>query len=134
MRNALAVLAGMVVGGVFNMAVVTGNSALYTPPQGADLSDPAQFAAYIGTLPAAAFLIVMTAHLGQAFLGGGVAARLATSHATAMAMIVGGLTMLACVANLVVLPAPAWMWIEVPLSLVVAWGAAKLVERVRPAA
>lgn len=135
LRNIGAVIAGLVVGSIVNMSLVMLNSSVLNPmPPGTDMNDPAQFGAYIETLPGWAFLVVMAAHLGQATVGGWVAARLGASKPVVLALIVGVLTMLGCVANLLMLPGPAWMWIEVPLCLVAAWGVGTLEQRRREAA
>jgi hypothetical protein len=40
LRNVLAVVAGIVLGGVVNMALVTVSPLLVTPPAGVDVTDP----------------------------------------------------------------------------------------------
>lgn len=129
-RNVGSVLLGLIVGGIVNGALIGVNGALYPPPPGTDTGDPTQLAAYVATLPATALLVVIVAHLLQAGIGGWIAARLGTAP-MALALIVGALSALAGVANLVMLGAPAWMWIEVPLYFVVAGGAGRLEARRR---
>ncbi|MCK6502152.1 hypothetical protein L6R53_01885 [Myxococcota bacterium] len=53
---------------------------LFPTPEGTNLNDPEQMNAYVATLPAAAFVVILAAHLGQALFGGWVAARLAGSR------------------------------------------------------
>ena len=126
-RNICAVLVGLVAGMVFNMLIVMLSMVLYPMPEGVGWNDREGLAAYIETLPATAFLIVMLAHLGQAFFGGWIAALISRKNPMLVAMVIGVLSMLAGLYNLSTLPAPAWMWIEVPLYLVAAWAAARLV-------
>lgn len=133
-RNIGAVLAGMFVGSAANMAVILTSQAMFPPPAGADLQDPAQFQTYLDTLPVTAFLMAILAHMLQAGLGGWLAARLGASRPMLLAMIVAGLTLLGGVANLLMLSAPTWMWIEVPLYLVVGWGVGTLEVRRRAGA
>jgi hypothetical protein len=133
MWNAVAVFAGLMVGAVVNMGLVAVSGTLFPAPAGADLTDAAQLHAYIGSLPTAAFLLVMAAHLAQAFVGGAVAAKVATGRAWIPAMIVGALSMVGGLINLATLPGPAWMWVEVPLYLVASGAAAALVARLSPA-
>ena len=45
----------------------------------------------------------------------------------AVAMTVGLLSMVGGILNMMSMPLPAWMWIEMPLYLVAAWFAARLV-------
>ena len=134
-RNIAAVLAGLVVGMIVNMAFVMLNSyVLFPMPEGTTFEDPALFGAYIETLPTAAFLVVLVAHLGQSFVGGWVAARLSSSHAMALAMIIGVLSLAGGIANMVQIPGPTWLMIELPLYLVVAWLAGRIELKRRAAA
>jgi hypothetical protein len=132
-RNVCAVVIGLIVGMAVNMAIGFLDSMLYPMPEGVDFSDTEGMEAYIATLPVLALLIIMVAHLGQAFVGGGVAALISRNHAMTVAMIVGILSLLAGVTNLLMMPLPAWMWIEIPLYLVASWAAATLVLKGRGA-
>ncbi len=121
-RNFLAVVAGLSAGMVVNMAIVTLNSTLLFPmPEGTDFNDPVAFGAYVASLPVAALLVAMLAHLGQAFVGGWVAARLAASRPMVLALLIGGLSLLGGIANAMQIPTPTWFYVEFPLYLVVAW-------------
>jgi len=126
-RNILAVVAGTAVGMAVNMALIILNSQVLFPmPAGMDMYDPVQMNAYIATLPVAAFLVVMAAHLGQSFVGGWTAARLGKSKPLVLAMIVGVISLIGGVANMMSLDGPDWMLIELPLYLVVAWAAGQM--------
>ena len=126
-RNILAVVAGTAVGMAVNMALIMLNSkVLFRMPAGTDMYDPVQMNAYIASLPVAAFLVVIAAHLGQSFVGGWTAARLGASNPLVLAMIVGVFSLIGGLANMMQLEHPTWMYIEVPLYLVVAWAAGQL--------
>lgn len=115
-RNVLATVAGLVVGMCLNMALAMLNSyVLFPMPAGVTFEDAPGFAAYVASLPPVAFLVVIAAHVGQAALGAWVAARLAARRPLIPALVIGALTAVACVMNLLQLPGPAWMSIEVPL-------------------
>ena len=96
--------------------------------------DAVAMQAYIDQLPVAAFLVVILAHLGQAGVGGWVAARVAGSHPRRLAMVVAGLTLAGGLVIALQLSAPAWTYIEMPLYLVVGWVAGTLELRRRQAA
>jgi hypothetical protein len=125
LRDIGAVVAGLVVGSVANMALVFANMAVFPGPPGLDFNDPAAMAAYVGGLPPQAFLGVMAAHLSQALLGGWTAARLSGERTALAAYVVGALTALACLVNLLGLPSPWWMWAELPLCGVIVWAVAR---------
>ncbi len=118
-RNILGFVVGIVLGSLVNMGVLMISWMLWPLPEGMDFNDPSQqqaFADYVASLPAAAFLLVLLAHLGQAAAGGWLAARIA-EHPFALAMTIAGLTFAGSLYNLIVLPAPVWMWAELPLIL-----------------
>ncbi len=126
--NIFAVVIGLAAGMAVNMALITLNSkVLYPLPDGVDFQDKERFQAYIDTLPAPAFLVVMAAHLGQAFVGGLVAAWLGESHQVTLAMVVGSVSLLGGVMMMRAVKGPKWMLVELPLYLVVAYAAAALV-------
>jgi len=134
LRNLLAVLVGLVVGMAVNMALITLNSSvLYPAPEGLDMQDTEAFQAYLDTLPATAFLVVMAAHLGQATVGGWVAARLSATNPVRLALIAGAVTMAGGLMMLFTVTGPVWMWLEVPLYLVLPWMVGKRVQAARAA-
>ena len=126
-RSTLAVIIGLAVGMIFNMGMVVLNTALHPMPEGVDFNDAEGMSAYIATLPLMALVLIVVAHVGQAFIGGLVAAAIGRSASMVVAMIVGVISMLLGIANLMSMPLPAWMWIEMPLYLLAAWFAARIV-------
>ena len=131
LRNVGAVLVGLVIGAILNMALVQLNLVLFPFPTDVDLGSPEELAAAIRSMPPAAWILVFAAHLGQAFVGGWVAARLGASHPVALALVVGVVTMGGGIANAISLSLPAWTWVEMPLYLVVAFAAGRLEARRR---
>lgn len=134
LRNIGAVVAGLLVGSIFNMSIsMLSAKVLFPMPEGTNMQDPVAMNAYIAGLPVAAMLIVMIAHLGQSFLGAWVAARLAASTpmALALALMVGGFSLLGGIMNMMSLSLPTWMMIELPLYLVMAWLGGRLAMRQR---
>lgn len=127
----MAVLVGWIVGMVANGAIVFLNIALYPMPEGVTFDDKVGFAAYIETLPLTAFLIVLVAHLSQAFFGALVAAKISRKRPMVVAMIIGVLSLIGGYINMQNIPLPTWMWIEMPLYLVASWLAATIVLKKR---
>jgi len=123
--NGAALFAGMFSGAAFNMALVMINSQLFPIPEDLDPTDMAAMGTYIEGLPILALLIVLVAHVGQAFVGAGVGAVLARDKMV-MAWIIGVLSMVFGIANLMMIPHPGWMWVEVPLYLAAAWAGGRL--------
>lgn len=121
LRNIAAVIAGLVVGMIVNMALIQLNTVFFPLPEGVDMMDTAQMKEAIKSMPPTGWILVIAAHLGQAFVGGWVAARLGASRVMMLAMIVGALSLAGGIANAVMLASPTWTWIEMPLYLMVAW-------------
>lgn len=126
-RNAVAAIVGYIVGSTINMGLIQLNmQVLFPPAPGIDVSDPLQFNGYIATLPSVAFLVVLVAHLGQSFVGAWVAARLGASHPMILAMSIGVLSLAGGIIAMTMIEGPAWLMIELPLYLVVAWAAGNM--------
>jgi hypothetical protein len=133
LRTVLALIAGLFAGVAVNLGGTSLVGALFPPPPGVRLEDPAALAAYVAALPVAALLLVMAAHLGQAFVGGAVAAAIGPAPMR-LALVIGGLSLVGGTVNLLSLPHPPWMWVELPLYLVFAWAAGKIAQQRRAAA
>tara|TARA_R110002072_G_scaffold101524_5_gene223534 strand:- start:5636 stop:6046 length:411 start_codon:yes stop_codon:yes gene_type:complete len=130
-RNILAVLLGIVAGMAANMALIYASLALYPLPEGLDPKDTEAYNGYLESLPATAFVIIMLAHVGQAFVGGWVAAKTGASRPMLLAMIIGVLSLAGGIAAMTIYHGPAWMKIELPLYLLVAWLAGTMVCKSR---
>ena len=123
----MAVLAGYVVGSTINMALIQLKiQKLYPPAEGIDVADPAQLNSYHATLPGAAFLLIMFAHLAQSFTGAWVAARFSESHTMILALSIGVLSLAGGIMAMTVTEGPGWLLFELPLYLVLAWAAGKM--------
>ena len=131
LRDLLAVVLGMLAGMAVNMTFVLLALFLHPMPEGVDFSDKEAMPAYFAGIPAVGFVIILIAHLGQAFFGGLVAALISRDRPRSMALVIGGLSLIAGVINLIDLPHPTWMWLEVPCYLLAAWYAASLAMRLR---
>ena len=123
-RNAVAVMTGYIVGSVINMALIQLKIlVLFPPAEGIDVGDIVQFNRYIATLPTEAFLFIIAAHLSQSFVGAWITARLSSSHTMILAMGIGVLSLAGGIMSMTMTEGPAWLMIELPLYLVVAWAA-----------
>ncbi|MEE2888020.1 MAG: hypothetical protein VX951_11385 [Planctomycetota bacterium] len=132
LRNIVAVIVGLALGMAVNMGLIQLNVQVLNPmPAGMDMNDSEQFNAYLATLPASAYVMIILAHLGQAFVGGWVAARLGESRPMLLAMIIGVLSLAGGIAAMTMFKGPDWMVVELPLYLVVAWLAGRIEQKRR---
>lgn len=108
LRNVLALLAGIAVGGGVNMALITLSPWLIPPPAGADVSSAEGLSKAMHLFRPRHFIMPFLAHaLGT--LAGALAAYLtAASHKALIAYAIGALFLCGGVAASLLLPAPAW--------------------------
>ena len=134
LRTAVGVVAGIVVAWLVIVLSQLLSAALYPPPPGTDLTDPAVLADFINAAPVTAMGCVIAGYALAALLGGWVAARISRAHPRIAAMIVGALVLLGVVLNYTMIPHPTWMLASgVLLTLPMAWLGARLEgRRARP--
>ncbi|MBX3290422.1 MAG: hypothetical protein KF855_13995 [Acidobacteria bacterium] len=117
-RNILAVIAGIVVGGIVNMAIVTFGPAIIPPPAGADLTTAEGLKAAMPLMETKHFIAPFAAHALGTLVGALTAALIAVGSKTTLAMIVGGFFLLGGIAACLMIPAPMWF---IALDLIVAY-------------
>lgn len=125
LRKILAVVGGVVAGGVVVFAVEGVGHLLFPPPPGLDMSSPEGMKAAIQSLPAGALLFVVLAWVLGAFAGGLVAALIARS--VGPALVTGALQLLFGIVTMVMIPHPLWMIaLGILLPLPSAWAGGQL--------
>lgn len=108
LRNILAVIAGIVVGSIANMALVMLGSILIAPPAGVDASNVDSMKASIHLFEAKHFLFPFLAHAVGTVVGALVASLIAGSKRMVLALVVGGFFLLGGIAASFMIPAPMW--------------------------
>ena len=125
LQNTLATVIGLFIGMMANMLIIQINTQVFFPlPPGLDMNNASAFNQYLQTLPGVAFFVAMLAHLSQAFLGAVVASRLAVSKPMWCALVVGGLSLCGGIWAMALYDGPPWMYLELPLFLLLAERAA----------
>ena len=127
MKIVLGVVAGFVVAFLCVAGIETVGHLAFPPPPGTDLSDPAQLARLIETLPMGAFAFVVAAwFIGS--LAGAWVANLVAKRALA-GWIVAVLVIAGAVYTMMAIPHPAWMWaMAIALPLIAGWLAQRLAK------
>tara|TARA_R110002073_G_scaffold308886_2_gene479012 strand:+ start:477 stop:899 length:423 start_codon:yes stop_codon:yes gene_type:complete len=133
-RNAFAVLLGIVIGGVVNMGLVLLGPMLIPPPAGVDMTTVEGMSAGMDLLGPQHFLAPFLAHALGTFAGALVASLLAVTHRLFLAYTVGVFYLFGGMAAATMIPAPLWF---ILLDLIVAyipmaWLALRLANFLRP--
>lgn len=132
LRNILAVIAGLVVGGLVNMGLIILGGKFLPPPAGVEVNDIASINAHIREYSVPQLLAPFIAHAAGVLVGAFLTVRLAASRHLALALIIGALFLLGGIMAVRMIP-NAPMWFNV-LDLVVAyipmaWLGAKLARK-----
>lgn len=133
LRNALAVVAGVVVGTIVNSALVALGPSLVPPPAGADMTTAEGLRNAIPLLEPRHFAVPFLAHALGTLAGALAAWLIAASHRERIAYAIGAVFLAGGVAASFMIPAPAWF---IALDLVaaylpMAWLAIRIGARMR---
>ena len=118
LRIALAVLAGLVVGSVVNMAIVKLGPMVIPPPPGADMSSAEGLKAAMPLLEPKHFIPPFLAHALGTFFGALTGVRIAVARRAMVAYIIGALFLAGGIAASLMIPAPTWF---IALDLLIAY-------------
>lgn len=128
LRNVLAVLAGIVIGGVINSALITVSPSVIPPPAGVDVTNAESLAGSIHLFEPRHFLMPFLAHALGTLAGALAAWLIAATHKARFAYAIGVVFLAGGVAASFMIPAPAW-YIAVDLLLAylpMAWLATRI--------
>ena len=108
LRNLLAVLAGVVIGGLVNMGLILAGPLVVAPPAGVDMTTAEGLQAGLALLEPRHFVFPWLAHALGTLAGAGLTARLAVSHHQRLALIVGVVFLAGGIMAATMIPAPTW--------------------------
>ena len=131
LRNVVALLAGVAIGGVVNMALITLGPSLIPPPAGVDVSDAESLSRSIHLFEPRHFVMPFLAHALGTLAGALAGYLIAVTHKLPIALAIGVVFLLGGVAASFMIPAPAW-FIALDLLLAyipMAWLGARLGAR-----
>jgi hypothetical protein len=106
--NILAILVGVLIGGIVNMAIVTSGSFLIAPPQGADLTTEKGLLAAMPLMEPKHFLMPFLAHAIGSFVAAYLATRFSKTKARRVPTIVAALFFIGGLMDILQLHAPIW--------------------------
>ena len=108
LRNILAVIAGIIVGGVANYSIITIGGSIVPLPEGVDPSDMENLKESIHQFQPKHFIPIFLAHAVGALLGAFIASKLAVSYQLQLALAVGTFFLLGGIMMVFSLPSPMW--------------------------
>lgn len=89
LRNILALIAGLILGGIVNMALIYLGGSLLPPPPGVDVNDINSINDHIGEYSVLQLMAPFLAHALGTLAGALTVTRLAASHRLALALVIG---------------------------------------------
>ena len=117
-RNILAIIVGIVIGGAVNMSLIMLGPLVIPPPAGVDVTNTQSLIASIHLFEVRHFVFPFLAHALGTLVGALVAFLIAGSHRSIFAYTVGAVSLAGGIAASVMIPAPLWF---IVLDLVVAY-------------
>lgn len=108
LRNIVAVIVGLIAGGIVNMGIVTFGPHIIPPPEGVDMTNMESLKASIHLLRPQHFISPFLAHAAGTFIGALVASRIAGSGKFMIAMGIGLFNLLGGITAAFLIPAPVW--------------------------
>ena len=108
LRNALAVVAGLVIGSVVNMVIIGVSPALIPLPGGVDVNDPESLKKGIHLFQPRHFVMPFLAHALGTLAGALAAYLIAATYKSRCAHVIGALFLLGGIAASFMIPAPPW--------------------------
>jgi hypothetical protein len=117
-RNIIAVIAGLLIGGAVNMSLIMISGSIIPPPEGADITTMEGLKSSMHLFQPRHFVFPFLAHAAGTFTGAFVAALFAANNKLKFALAIGVFFLLGGIINVVALPSPIWFSV---LDLVAAY-------------
>jgi hypothetical protein len=111
LKNILAVIAGIVIGGAMNMGIIMISSYIIPPPDGADLKTMEGLKASMHLMQPKHFLMPFLAHAIGTFIGALLTTLIAVNHKLKFALGIGIWFLIGGIMNIFMLPSPTWFTI-----------------------
>lgn len=108
LRNALALIVGLVLGGSVNMALIMLSPSLIPPPAGVDVSNAESLKQAIHLFEPRHFVMPFLAHALGTFTGALAAYLIAASYKVQIAYVIGVVFLCGGIAASFMIPAPLW--------------------------
>ena len=111
LRNILAVVISLFIGGMVNTGIIMVSGYIIPPPEGTDLKTLEGLLAAMPLMEPKHFLMPFLAHAFGTLVGAILAASMAVNYKMRFAMIIGICFLVAGIMNVFMLPSPVWFTI-----------------------
>jgi len=108
LRNILAVVAGIIIGSLVNMGLVSFGPSIIPPPEGMDPTDMESIKEFMPQMEFRHFIFPFLAHALGTLVGAFTAAKLALSKQMTLGLIIGAFFLIGGIMMVVQLPSPTW--------------------------
>jgi hypothetical protein len=108
LRNVVAILAGIAIGGGVNMALITLSPSLIPPPAGVDVNSAESLSKAMHLFEPRHFIMPFLAHAIGTLAGALAAYLIAASYKAQIAYVIGAVFLCGGVAASFMIPAPTW--------------------------
>jgi len=108
LRNVLAILAGIAIGGGVNMALITLSPSLIPPPTGVDVNNAESLSKAMHLFEPRHFVMPFLAHAVGTLAGALAAYLIAATYRVPIAYLIGAVFLCGGVAASFMIPAPTW--------------------------
>lgn len=107
-KNTLAVIIGLFVGSVVNMAIILMSGSVIPPPKGADVTTMEGLKATMHLFEPRHFIFPFLAHAIGTFAGAATTAVIAATNKTQLSLAIGAFFLIGGIVNVCTLPSPIW--------------------------
>ena len=107
-KNIIAVVVGLIVGSIVNMAIIMMSATVIPLPEGVVSSDMESLKSGMHLFEWKHFIFPFLAHALGTLSGAYLTTRMAASHHFTLALIIGGFFLIGGIVNVIQLPAPLW--------------------------
>ena len=111
LKNILAIVLGLLIGGTVNTGIIMVSGYIIPPPDGANLTTMEGLQAAMPLMKPKHFLMPFLAHAFGTLVGAFIAAKIATNNKMTFAIVIGCCFLVGGIMNIFMLPSPVWFTI-----------------------
>lgn len=107
-KNILAVVAGIIIGGIVNMGLINISGSIIPPPEGVDNTTMEGLKESMHLFQPKHFIFPFLAHALGTLVGAFIAAKIAATRKMTFALVIGAFFLLGGITSVMMLPSPTW--------------------------